>query len=70
MFVCCTDHAHVGVPFPLLDGERVIYLGCASDFSHYPIITLSNYRFFVAYQDTFYNVSLMRLFPWITSHWC
>lgn len=55
--VCSTDHAHAGVPFPLLDGERVLYLGCLSDYTHYPVITLSNYRLFVAYETTFCNVS-------------
>ena len=52
------DHEHVEVPFPLLDGERILYIGLLCDQDKAPTLVLSNFRFFVAFTEGFYNVSI------------
>lgn len=42
------------VPFPVLQGEGVEYLGCADD----AIIAISNYRLHIKFKDSVINVSL------------
>ena len=55
---CLADHEHVEVPFPLLDGERILYIGLLCDQDKAPTLVLSNFRFFVAFTEGFYNVSI------------
>lgn len=41
------------VPFPVLQGEGVEYLGCADE----AIIAISNYRLHIKFKDSVINVS-------------
>lgn len=49
-----SDDDSIQVPFPVLNGESIEYLGQTSD----AILALSNFRLFIRFKDSFVNVPL------------